>query len=275
MKLLAYNIKDGAVDSRGDRLETVAEVVRSSAADLACLAECGGWSTVGGATPAAVEGSRRFHRFERLVQMRGLLLDGGSGSPVAVFYSSPWVVESAVSVPGRFFHAALAVSLTRPGRRPLLLISAHLDPFSATGRRAEAEVLAWYAEHHTAEADVVIAGDLNSVSRQDLEDGFIDEDPPEGASLRLLSSKSRLDSTPLTLLKRAMLNDCYRQVNPSLPGYTDPTSRFREPGEPSLRIDFVLASPGLSCRVHSARVMTEPPADAASDHYPVLVEFTG
>ncbi len=268
MKLLSYNVKDGGLDERGDRLDALIEVVRAADPDILCVMEAAGWHPVG--RPG--QSGARLARFEAGVGMRGWILETGSASSIGTFLR-PGVFPADVSAArGTFFHGALVLTLAAEQSRPLVVVATHLHPFSATMRAAEAEALSWLAARASRSGPVVLVGDLNSVSAEDAARGLQPTQPAEGWNVRLLDSRGDLDFTPVARLKRAVLVDCYRKMNRSVYGPTDPTPAF-DHGEAGLRIDFVLASPDLASRLESCRVVTEPPAESASDHYPLLTEF--
>jgi endonuclease/exonuclease/phosphatase family metal-dependent hydrolase len=268
VKLLSYNLKDGGLDERGDRLDALVEVVRATDPDILCVMEAGGWHPVGRpGQPGA-----RLARFESGVRMRGWILDTPSASSIGIFLR-PGVFPAEVSAArGTFHHGALVVTLPAGTSRSLVVVATHLHPFSATMRAVEAESLCWLAARASQSASFILAGDLNSVSAEDAARGLQPAQPPDSWNVRLLDGRGELDFTPVARLKRAVLVDCFRKANPTSYGATDPTPAF-DRGEAGLRIDFVLASPDLTSHLRTCRVVTEPPADRASDHYPILAEF--
>ncbi len=75
----------------------------------------------------------------------------------------------------------------------------------------------------------------------------------------------------IRLLRRAGYVDCFRRVNAKAQGFTCPAQA------PAGRIDYIFASPELAGRLSSCYVVTEAdglPGDQASDHLPVLAEFS-
>jgi hypothetical protein len=75
----------------------------------------------------------------------------------------------------------------------------------------------------------------------------------------------------IRLLRRAGYVDCFRRVNAKALGFTCPAQA------PAGRIDYIFASPELAGRLSSCYVVTEAddlPGEQASDHLPVLAEFS-
>lgn len=74
----------------------------------------------------------------------------------------------------------------------------------------------------------------------------------------------------IRLVLKAGYIDCFRRLNPRVPGFTCPASA------PAGRIDFIFASPELAERLSASRVVAEGNGlrgGEASDHLPVLAEF--
>ncbi|MBI4869735.1 MAG: endonuclease/exonuclease/phosphatase family protein [Candidatus Wallbacteria bacterium] len=266
MRFMAYNLMDGGLGPGGDRLTSLARVVRSEAPDILAVSEACGFHAAGGPGPS----SERLYTFERLTGLRGFILPTESSYFVGVFVRPPLPVARADAVRGTFHHGALAVTVDTGRNRPLVVVATHLHPFSSTMRVAEAECLSWFAGHVEPSADLVLMGDLNSVSPLDRSQ----VPPPAGGwPLRLLTPDGRLDAAPGALLARAGLTDAFRHANPDLPGPTDPTPVHASPEQARLRIDFILLGPSLVPRLRGSRVVTDPPADSASDHYPVVADL--
>ncbi len=70
-------------------------------------------------------------------------------------------------------------------------------------------------------------------------------------------------------LLRAGYTDCYRAVNPTENGWT-----FTRHKTPISRMDFVLADAEMKTRLCAAMVVTDPLTVDASDHFPVLTQFS-
>lgn len=270
MKVMTYNILNGGLDADRDRLELLAQVINSVEPDLLVLNEAVGLLPVG--RPG--RSSNRFHRLQALTGLEGHLLECESTSHVALFHRSGSPPLTMDALPGRFFHGALMGRWPAQGsRKPLAVVATHLDPFSAVQRTAEAEYLAQAVSHHRRDQEVILAGDMNSIAALDPERGLLGREPPGSYSARLVDSTGKLDSAPLGLFERVGLQDCFRQAHPEEEGATDPTPPHRRPGEPPLRIDFILATSDLSERLQDCRVVTGASADEASDHYPVVADF--
>jgi len=67
------------------------------------------------------------------------------------------------------------------------------------------------------------------------------------------------------VLEQAGYVDLFRRLHPGEPGHT-----FSRPG---LRLDYVFATEDLASRAVSCDVVRTPPADVASDHYPLMADI--
>ncbi|HYE01507.1 MAG TPA: endonuclease/exonuclease/phosphatase family protein [Alphaproteobacteria bacterium] len=125
------------------------------------------------------------------------------------------------------------------------------------------------------EGEMVLAGDLNAISPEDGVDaaalaeafaGFQRPDVAQASVTRILESGTALfrDTFPRHRLRDA--------VPPHARGHTIPTPMLSTDLSSAMRIDHILATPGI--RIHSAGPIRAPEADIASDHYPVEACFS-
>ncbi|MBI4871076.1 MAG: endonuclease/exonuclease/phosphatase family protein [Candidatus Riflebacteria bacterium] len=268
MRLLTYNIKDGATDEAQDRLELVAQLVAGAHPDVLFLQEANGFHAVG----RSGQPSDRCCRFERATGLRGHVLPTPSGSFVAVYLAPEVHPVRVEALKGPWFHGALSVEVQREPAPNLVLVATHLHPFGASQRSVEAQTLAWYGARRATRALVAIAGDFNSVAPADVDLELRGLAPRQEWNVRLLDEEGRPDTMPWRWMDRAGLVDCFRRANPSDPGLTDPTPAFEDEGART-RLDYLFVGPSLAERLTSCRVVREDPAPRASDHYPVLAEF--
>lgn len=97
---------------------------------------------------------------------------------------------------------------------------------------------------------------------------------PRNIRFSTIIDRASLIYTPragIELLHDAGYIDCYRRINPDAPGFTYPAPT------PAGRIDFIFASPEMAQRLSAACVVLKADdvrGDEASDHLPVLAEFT-
>jgi exonuclease III len=72
-----------------------------------------------------------------------------------------------------------------------------------------------------------------------------------------------------------MLTQGFVDLGASTVGPTYPTriERKQKESDIAVRLDYILATPGLARRCRSIRAIDELPAHEASDHLPVIAEF--
>jgi endonuclease/exonuclease/phosphatase family metal-dependent hydrolase len=108
----------------------------------------------------------------------------------------------------------------------------------------------------------VLAGDFNALAPGER----VGPPPPD-----VKPRPGTRDDDPRPVIRRVLdagLVDCYRQIEADAPGYT------YQANHPWLRIDYIFASSMLSTRLHSSGILTDPPADRASDHLAIWAEFS-
>lgn len=258
MRLMTYNVLTGGRDADGPgRLSLIAETIRSVNPDLLVLNECNGFEQ---------EGYRTLYRLEHELGMRGLLAQAESGFHVAFFYRIGRVTEARL-LAREFHHAALAVTLDIGGTT-LRVIGAHLCPFGGDARLLEVQHLIRFLRND----DVLILGDLNALSPHDAARYQPARWLPRRRSRHVRAeSGGKLDTRAISALEEADLVDVLR-----LRGAADPTVLTRLGAgheDYQVRIDYVFASAAAAARVTHAERVSGGHVEAASDHYPLLVDL--
>jgi endonuclease/exonuclease/phosphatase family metal-dependent hydrolase len=166
--------------------------------------------------------------------MRQLLARSWRGQPVGLLISRELRVLAAGRVARPFFHAAAWARIATP-LGPLTVVSAHLFPYWRWVRRVEA---GWLAAFVRRQGETVVLGDLNTRQLRD----------------------ARVKG----------LVDVYQRCGTG-PPWTVPTTRGGGAEfAAAMRLDYVLATPGVAGRFSECRVVTGGAAEAASDHYPLV-----
>jgi endonuclease/exonuclease/phosphatase family metal-dependent hydrolase len=275
---MTYNLRFGG----GERLAAIADVIAARNPDVVALQELG--------RPAdRRDGASPMRRLAAALGMRGYAGRWGPlpfGQPVGVLVRPDLRVLSAGPVRGPFHHGAVRVTVdTDPG--PLTVLSAHLCPYSGTGRLCEARRLGRLADGRAGAArPVLLLGDLNSLDPW--------TDPADLAAtvarlparyrLRHLRRDGRVDTRAVAALARAGFTDLFRAVGTGQ-ARTAPTGyagkEFSD-GQVSggqvsggqvsgMRLDYALGNGPLAGLARDCRVVTGGAAHTASDHYPVAV----
>jgi beta-N-acetylhexosaminidase len=238
IRVLVYNIHAGQDTLGRSNLARVAEVVRTSGADVALLQEV----DVGTQRSGGVDQVAELARLTGLEGAFGSTLDY-QGGRYGIAVLSRWPIRSdtlvrlAVDPPQLRAggspepRGALRVTVDAPGG-PLLVVNTHLDPSRDPRYRLQeaAGVARAVAGPGVAEGRVIVGGDLNA---------------EPGAA-------------PVRHLEGAGWRDAWRACG-SGPGLTFPAHA------PVKRIDYALLGDGLACR--DATVLESD----ASDHRPLLV----
>jgi exodeoxyribonuclease-3 len=255
LRVMTWNIKNGGER----RLGAIASVIDREYPHILALQELRGFGTFGG---------RRMAALAETVGMTPHLSRSAFGQPVAILVRPPLRMARRAAVRYRLHHAA-AVAVVPTARGPLSVVSTHLNPFSPYRRMREARWLA--ARYGRGRRPVVLAGDLNS-----LDPGSDHAD--ELARLRPLDRRRHTDpggaadTRAMAAFAAAGFIDLWRTVGTG-DGRTAPTSLGGGDEFSGMRLDYVLATAPVAEYARAGHVARGGPAEHASDHYPVVVDF--
>jgi endonuclease/exonuclease/phosphatase family metal-dependent hydrolase len=244
VRLLTYNVRYGGAG----REEALAAVVRGCDADLVVLQEA--------TRPDVVA---------RVAARAGMEAWGSRPGHSLGFMSRIPVASHAWHQPRGSRHAFLEIV---PARTSCRIFGVHLSAVHAawTERRRVRELRALLAGIRQHQHGFhVLTGDFNTLAPGELLD--VRALPYRLRALVWLSGGTIRWRTIQEILD-ARYADGFRALHPTDSGWTFPT------WSPHVRLDYVFL-PGLHLdRLTSCRVVAEPPAQAASDHYPLLAEIT-
>ena len=249
LRLLSYNILYGGED----RLPHIRNVIQRQQPDAVALLEANEQSNA--------------ETLARQLQMR--LAFGPANSEFHVAWISRLPIERVRNHRQAIFSKTLLEIEMRWQDTPLSLFATHLS----AGRDQESD--AYRAKEMRAILDIlrqcerpahVLVGDFNSLHPTDSADIplYLATAAEEGEE-QLSADQFPRQVIPLPL--EAGYTDCYRALHKHEPGYT-----YKLPS-PSLRLDYIFASPVLAARLSQCDVVTEAEAGIASDHLPIVAEF--
>ena len=266
LRIMTYNILVGGIGPRGvDRTERLLSVIEGERPDVLALQECHGFFPDERGAVAA---------YEKRLGLTGILGRCESKLHVAVL-ARPELdlrLEGHTGAPLR--HGALHVSIAVPGGR-LSILTVHLNPFLEDARFDELVHLA----PHIPPGPALLLGDFNGLSPQD---SYSAKELAEMlAQYRITPHYKSLGNPqpdrPQTRALAHLLETGWVDLGHAFPGAerpcTYPTPGAPDPEGPPIRIDYVLARPALVDSVRAYRTLRAPPADTASDHYPVVVDL--
>jgi endonuclease/exonuclease/phosphatase family metal-dependent hydrolase len=263
LKLLTWNTLFGGFDGTdARRYQLLLEVIRDVRPDVLLLQELKGYEA---------NGAKLLYQTEQALGLRGLLgLAPHTGQNTAIFFR-PDIQPLSFEVDAvHFHHAASIAQLKLPDVvESVSFASVHLCPNSPRVRWREASYLVNLADPAKL---ALVAGDFNSVSPHDPEPEGWENLSPHFRSRYLLPGSATADRETLATIYHHGFIDVAHKLGPTgeatVPGASFPKSEFV-----FFRCDHVVATPRLADKAVSYRVIKDPRTDAASDHYPVLVEF--
>ena len=252
LRVMAYNILYGGMTDGRDRTPLLVKQVNAVRPDALALCECWGFLDDGGA---------RMDAFCEAVEMKGALVEASTGNHVALLYREPWSPASTATTAAPMHHGLVRMELTN-GESTVQVIATHLNPFSSLMRLQEAQVVVSRTRpgEHT-----LVMGDLNTLP--------VGYDAPLQAR-RLLDEDLRPDTHVCEYFARAGFTDVLAAHGVTSHTYPTPLGAKRDDFLVGVRLDYIMASRDLAAACTRAWVVDTPEAGKASDHLPVVAEFT-
>jgi exodeoxyribonuclease-3 len=249
LRLLSYNILMGGED----RLQHIAHVIAQQQPDVVAL----------------LEANERTNAETLARQLQMNLTFGTANSEFHVVWLSRLPIIRAENHRLAQLAKTLLEIEVQWEETPVTLFATHLQ----AGRNQESEQLR-VAEMHAilsvlqqhAHQPHALVGDFNSLHPTDQTDiPLYLATAPEQGEEQMRADQFHRQVIPLLL--QAGYMDCYRILHPETPGYT-----YKLPA-PSLRLDYIFASPSLSNHLWRCDIITGAQASIASDHFPLWAEF--
>ncbi|MEP7199844.1 MAG: endonuclease/exonuclease/phosphatase family protein, partial [Chloroflexota bacterium] len=110
----------------------------------------------------------------------------------------------------------------------------------------------------------IICGDFNAATAGERADTNVFS---RNIQRQLWLQANRQPRFALSPITRAGYTDCFRRAHPTAAGLT------WMPWALSARLDYIFASAQMAARLQSCAVITTPPAEQASDHFPLVADF--
>ena len=252
LRVMAYNILYGGVTGGRDRTPLLTAQVNAVHPDA--LALCEGWGFLDDA-------SARMTAFCEAVGMHGALVETATGNHVALLYREPWSPATTATVASPMHHGLVRMELTNVNST-VQVIATHLNPFSSLARLQEAQVVV--SRTRPGEPTLVM-GDLNTLPQGH---------QAEVRSRRLLDEDLRPDTHVCEYFARAGFTDVLAALNVTSHTYPTPLEPKRDDFPEGVRLDYIMASHKLASACTRAWVVDTPEAGMASDHLPLVAEFT-
>lgn len=264
MKVMSYNTLFGGFDgNERRRFDAQIKLINEVSPDILLVQELKGFLH---------DGMKPLFNLEQKLGMRGFLAPAvHTGQNTGVFIR-PYLTPVAVEADSVHFHHALAsVTLNIPGAdRPLTVLSAHLCPYGPHIRLREASYLVNYADDA---AFTLVAGDFNSVSPHDSSPIGLDALPPRFRARYVAQDGEQADTNVMATLYRAGFVDIAHKLEKHNEP-TVPAAGYKDTEFVPFRSDYLLATEALAACAASYSVVKNSLTDFASDHYPIVAEFT-
>lgn len=264
MRVMTWNILDGGQDDWDyARLALVLKVAGAHRPDVLVLNE---------AKHFDMDDGRVLYRVENELGLRGFLARAESGQHVVVFLRRDLSIVAARIDITHFHHALICLRIQLMTGQTLTVLGTHFCPHGSLNRLLEAQRVANYAR---GDEYVLLMGDLNSLDHYDDHRAALAALAPHYRARYVVPGEVDLVDTRVTrTLEGAGFVDIGHALDTSEDRFTAPTRLPRGGSEFSqMRVDYVYASAKLAPLAQEAAVIRMPDTDAASDHYPIIVDF--
>lgn len=255
---MAYNILEGGNLQEGDRTEVLLELIRRMNPDVLGLCECRGFRN---------DDSARFQFFARALGMAGYLNEAPSGNHVALLWKdsvSPQIQDgwSILS-----YNGCARVVFPSASLGTISVIMTHLHPYSSLTRRTEIQTILGKSR---SSDEALVMGDFNCLDPGAVSD--LSPSAPLHVRTRLLDDQGAPDTGPIDLLLQAG----FVQVRNTPGRWTYPTPLGGKQVRYGCRValDHAFATPKLALTSTEVQLELDATALAASDHVPIVVDFT-
>ncbi len=258
MRLLTYNILEGGVG----RTDALCKVIYQAQADLVALQE--------------VCDEAFFYNLARNLDYPYFVLGrGNQGFHVGLLSRYPIIGSTIRSGSEVFRHALIEAQLKTPCG-PLAALVAHLHPYydsvAEDKRLVEVQNILNYMRPYSDGLSLV-AGDFNAVEPE--VDLNLHHWPIHCREL-IEAQGGDMRRDTVSAITKAGYQDCFRYLHPlnkqvpenSQGGYT------MHAANPNTRLDYIFASSMLASHLQSCEVFVPAEAPYASDHLPVLAQFS-
>lgn len=251
MKIMSFNILEGGVDEKGSRMEYIKEVIKEVSPDFLALQEVNKLD----------EDNNKL--LKEISQDIGLPHYALSTSPVYedgkqynVVSLSRYPFKNIHIFSGKPFETGALLTLIDSPFGELAICNLHLNVYSEDKRLKELYAILKYISKHTNQ---ILLGDFNSVSSDDNYD------------LDTLEVEARFDV--IDLLKRNYVDSAFPLTLDDRTTYPAPPNTNPDFANP-IRIDYIFVSPSLAGYATDVAVIKTSASVRASDHYPIVVNFT-
>lgn len=257
IRIMAYNIYKGG---RG-RLDDIAQVVRNSQPDILGVLEANGWGT---------DDQRTLRDFSATVWLPHYFF-AKSNTEFDLALLSKYKPTSISAYQDRVHHSVIVAEFSFSGIGSLCIALLHLNPYTEDARIEEIKYITTTLAA-LKNKNTIVMGDFNMLSSHDPYD-----------HQTLLATLKAQDITKFG--EHALRFDVFRELEAA--GYHDTMALADQPFTPTvptpanadyahaapLRLDYIFVSQTLAPLLTTAQVITTPPTDNASDHYPLIADF--
>lgn len=251
MKLMSYNIFDGAVN----KLPQIIEIVKKESPDYLTLNEANTFANDNNKILKEFAQATSFPYFE-------LALSGEMDYHVAAFSKYPFLSVNKLQPLAR----SCLITLVESPSGKLSLASLHLTPYSEDLRHPEIDKIIEFQNQYDKR---ILMGDMNSLSQKDEYDNNIVGDFNE-IQLKKFTTDGNLRFDAIDKILSVGYFDTAVELGKN-GEKTVPTPENEDVSHSSMRLDYIFVSKSLLPKLKSYSVLRNSLTDKASDHYPISI----
>ena len=256
LRVMSYNILfggSGGASPDSDRTDLIVEQVNLLQPDVLGLCECWGFLDNDGARGKA---------FCAATGMQGEFVAAPSGNHVGLLYREPWTPTAVRKLGSPMHHGLVRLRLSDGDGHQVMAVAAHLNSYSSLLRLTESQIVLSRTQpgEHSA-----VMGDFNT-----LPSGF------EGhlQVMALLDENLQPDTRVSRYYAAAGFTDLVERMGCALPTFPTTLEPKGYDYLGGVRLDYIMASESLAPLCTGAWVVDNAEAQRASDHLPVVADFT-
>ncbi len=253
MRLMTYNILDGAADT----LQEIIEVVKKESPDYLTLNEANTFAANDNKVLKDFARETNFPYFD-------IALSGEYDYHVAVLSKYPFKSVHKLQPLAR----ACLIALIDSPLGEISIASLHLTPYSEDLRHPEIDLILDFQQQYPHK---ILMGDMNSLSKNDKYDEKIIADFNE-TQIKKFTSNGKLRFDAIEKILSTGYQDSAVLLNKNNET-TVPTPSNNDSAHAAMRLDYIFLSSSLSVQLSAYEVVKNERTNKASDHYPVIIDF--
>lgn len=256
MKVMYINLFEGCQEK--ERFNRVISFIKNKNPDFLGLSELNEWDK---------NNFAKLKEFQSKIGLHNVIFCASNqGYHLALF--SKYQIENSI-VQNKGFNTGIIKVISSVGKKRISIILTHLNARNEDLRLKEVNII---KKHFNPEENVILMGDLNSLSPLDTYDERKLLDKLKKIGLKKFGSRS-LKKEVIKKLTKMGLIDAVKKFSNSFE-YSVPTTYNKDEAHfAKLRLDYIFVTKSLSSLLKDARIIRNKETNRLSDHFPIIAEI--